>query len=639
MERVAGVIKGIEPNDSPERFRGLGVDVIFGDGRFVGRRRVRSRRPPAHREDLRHRHRLAARGAADSRPRRDALSHQRDAVRSARAGARAHRRRRRADRLRDGAGVPPPGQRRHRRRHRAADPAARGRRSRRRRAAHAASRRRSLSPRRHRSRRCAGRDRRRAPDGARADGTTTRARRDRTCCWPPAARANVEGLGLDAAGVRVDHGRIVADDATAHDQSATSTSSATPPAATSSRTSPSTTPASSLRQAIFRMRWAKPSPVVPWCTFTDPELARVGLSEAEASERGVAHRGLPVRVRRHRPRARRRRDRGLRRRSSPIRRASCWAPRSSVRTPASSSPNTCSRSSKGMNAKELSGVIHTYPTLAQINRRVADQRLKEGLTPSSKTWIQRIFGLQGAWHDRPMRRAQRAARWRCKSRCSLRFVGVVVAFFALGGQRYLSLDTVKAQPRRAARASPTTHYVAALAIAFLVYVGATAFSLPGGLVLSLTMGFLFGRWVGTVLVVVAATIGATLVFLAARYLFADAARTPHGRARREDQRRLHRERVQLPAVPAPRPAVSVLPRQPRAGVHAISGCATFVVGDVHRHHSRDVRLREPRRDARAHRFAVGLVSTETIGAFVLLGLLALVPVFVRKWRSARAAKP
>ena len=36
MERVAGVIRGIEPNDSPERFRGLGVDVILGDGRFTG---------------------------------------------------------------------------------------------------------------------------------------------------------------------------------------------------------------------------------------------------------------------------------------------------------------------------------------------------------------------------------------------------------------------------------------------------------------------------------------------------------------------------------------------------------------------------------------------------------------------------
>jgi uncharacterized membrane protein YdjX (TVP38/TMEM64 family) len=100
---------------------------------------------------------------------------------------------------------------------------------------------------------------------------------------------------------------------------------------------------------------------------------------------------------------------------------------------------------------------------------------------------------------------------------------LIVAFFALGGQRYLSLDTVKAH-RDTLLGFANEHYVAALAIAFLTYVGATALSLPGGLVLSLTMGFLFGRWVGTVLVVIAATIGATLVFLAARYLFADAAR-------------------------------------------------------------------------------------------------------------------
>jgi len=28
--------------------------------------------------------------------------------------------------------------------------------------------------------------------------------------------------------------------------------------------------------------------VIPWCTFTDPEVARVGLSEQEAREKGVA---------------------------------------------------------------------------------------------------------------------------------------------------------------------------------------------------------------------------------------------------------------------------------------------------------------------------------------------------------------
>ena len=29
--------------------------------------------------------------------------------------------------------------------------------------------------------------------------------------------------------------------------------------------------------------------VIPWATFTDPEVARVGLSESEAKEKGIAH--------------------------------------------------------------------------------------------------------------------------------------------------------------------------------------------------------------------------------------------------------------------------------------------------------------------------------------------------------------
>jgi len=35
----------------------------------------------------------------------------------------------------------------------------------------------------------------------------------------------------------------------------------------------------------FRVDYA----IVPWCTFTEPEVARVGLSETEAKERGIAH--------------------------------------------------------------------------------------------------------------------------------------------------------------------------------------------------------------------------------------------------------------------------------------------------------------------------------------------------------------
>ncbi|MEO6566621.1 MAG: TVP38/TMEM64 family protein, partial [Casimicrobiaceae bacterium] len=107
------------------------------------------------------------------------------------------------------------------------------------------------------------------------------------------------------------------------------------------------------------------------------------------------------------------------------------------------------------------------------------------------------------------------------------FVGGIAAFFALGGQHYLTLDTIKSN-RDALLQFTRDHFVAALVIAFLIYAGAVAFSLPGGLILSLTTGFVFGRWVGTLLVVAAATVGATIVFLAARYIFADLARRKLG---------------------------------------------------------------------------------------------------------------
>jgi hypothetical protein len=51
--------------------------------------------------------------------------------------------------------------------------------------------------------------------------------------------------------------------------------------------------------------------------------------------------------------------------------------------------------SQGLNISALSNTIHIYPTLAQINRRVADQRMKELLTPNRKKWIKRLFGLRG----------------------------------------------------------------------------------------------------------------------------------------------------------------------------------------------------------------------------------------------------
>ena len=214
-------------------------------------------------------------------------------------------------------------------------------------------------------------------------------------------------------------------------------------------------------------------------------------------------------------------------------------------------------------------------------------------------------------------------------------MALIVAFFALGGHRFLSLDAVKTH-RDALLAFTQEHYVAALAIAFVTYVAATALSLPGGLVLSLTMGFIFGRWAGTILVVFAATIGATLVFLAARYLFADAARRRMGELGEKISAGFTENALNyllfLRLVPLfPFFLVNLAPAftNIRLGTFVLGTFigiipATFVY----------VNLGETlgRIDSLS-----GLVSIETLGAFVLLGLLALVPVLVRKWRATRAA--
>src|SRR5258707_1137017 len=65
------------------------------------------------------------------------------------------------------------------------------------------------------------------------------------------------------------------------------------------------------------------------------------------------------------------------------------------------------------------------------------------------------------------------------------------------------------------------HIVLALAMFFVAYVGATALSLPIATGLSLIAGALFGRWLGTGVVLVAATLGATLAFLGSRYVLRD----------------------------------------------------------------------------------------------------------------------
>jgi uncharacterized membrane protein YdjX (TVP38/TMEM64 family) len=100
-------------------------------------------------------------------------------------------------------------------------------------------------------------------------------------------------------------------------------------------------------------------------------------------------------------------------------------------------------------------------------------------------------------------------------------VGLAVAgFFALGGYRYLSWESARAHLDHW-QSQVRQHLPAAVAVFFLVYVAVTALSLPVAAPLSLVAGALFGRWLGTGVVSLAATLGATLAFLLSRFLLRD----------------------------------------------------------------------------------------------------------------------
>jgi len=101
------------------------------------------------------------------------------------------------------------------------------------------------------------------------------------------------------------------------------------------------------------------------------------------------------------------------------------------------------------------------------------------------------------------------------------------AFFAFDLQRFFTLVALKAQ-QEAIAAYRTAHPFLAVAIYGLLYVAVTGLSLPGATVLTLAGGVVFGLLWGTVIVSFASTIGATLAFLASRFLFRDAVKARFG---------------------------------------------------------------------------------------------------------------
>jgi pyruvate/2-oxoglutarate dehydrogenase complex dihydrolipoamide dehydrogenase (E3) component/uncharacterized membrane protein YdjX (TVP38/TMEM64 family) len=96
-------------------------------------------------------------------------------------------------------------------------------------------------------------------------------------------------------------------------------------------------------------------------------------------------------------------------------------------------------------------------------------------------------------------------------------IGMFVAF-DLG--RYLSFEQLKASQDSFAQLHAQQPLTVA-AVYFLIYVLATALSFPGATLITLAGGAVFGLWWGLLIVSFASTIGATLAFLASRFVLRD----------------------------------------------------------------------------------------------------------------------
>lgn len=103
----------------------------------------------------------------------------------------------------------------------------------------------------------------------------------------------------------------------------------------------------------------------------------------------------------------------------------------------------------------------------------------------------------------------------------------LIAFFALGLQRYVTVQSLAAN-RHWLLEAVARHRVIAVIGFIATYALADALSVPGGAILTISGGFLFGLAPGTIYSVIGATIGTTILFVAAKSTIGESLRARAG---------------------------------------------------------------------------------------------------------------
>ncbi len=234
---------------------------------------------------------------------------------------------------------------------------------------------------------------------------------------------------------------------------------------------------------------------------------------------------------------------------------------------------------------------------------------------------------------------------------------VIAIVFANGWHRYLSLEQI-AEHRETLREYVSANYVLAVLAYLALYIVIVALSVPGGALLTITGGFLFGVFVGGLATVVGATIGASIVFLIARTSLGETLAERAGPWMKKLSDGFHSDAMSyllfLRLVPAfPFWLVNLAPALlgvplvtfvigtfvgiiPGTFAFAFVGAGLDSIIDKERTEFETCVAEKGADGGCSFSLDPGSVLTPTmIAAFVILGIVAVIPVVLKKFRARR----
>lgn len=212
------------------------------------------------------------------------------------------------------------------------------------------------------------------------------------------------------------------------------------------------------------------------------------------------------------------------------------------------------------------------------------------------------------------------------------FAIIIASLWSSGVLDYLSLDTIK-NNRDALLAFVDAHAILSIPLFMAIYIGIVVFSLPVASIMTLMGGFLFGSLIGGAVVVISATIGATILFLIAKTALGQSLRDKAGPYYKKIAHEMEENAVQYMLFMRLAPIMpffiaNILPSLFRVKTrdYILTTMIGIIPGTfVYAYLGRNLGTIETLSD---------LVSRDIIFGLFGLGFLSLIPVIIKKIRRA-----